>query len=82
MVTVIVALAVCPVTDAVMLSDPVPQPLSLYVEVAVPVLTLLGTGEVSVALPKPTQSEVKATWIGIVAAEPPIRTGMLTLLVP
>ena len=46
-----------------------------------PVLTLLVTGLISVALPALTQGEEKATEIGIVAAEPPINTGTLTSLV-
>jgi hypothetical protein len=80
--TVIVALAVAPVTDAVIKSVPEAQLLSLYVEVAVP--SIVVTGEVSVALPRPTQGEVNATEIGIVVSTGgvPRYTGILTMLVP
>jgi hypothetical protein len=78
------ALAVAPVTDAVIESGigivPVLQPLSLYVEVAVPRIVV--TGVVSVALPLVTQGEVNATEIGVVVSTPFRYTGMLTLLVP
>lgn len=82
MATFIVALAVAPVTDAIITSVPEPQPLSLYVEVAVPRIVV--TGVVSVALPLTTQGEVKATWIGIVVSTggAPRYTGILTMLVP
>jgi len=80
MATVIVALAVAPVTDAVIVSVPEAQPLSLYVEVAVPKIVV--TGEVSVAKSSPTQGEVKATEIGIVASTLFIYTGILTMLLP
>jgi hypothetical protein len=80
--TVINALAVAPlVMDATIVSVP-EHPLSLYVVAAMPVLVLLVTGLVIVALPLTTQEEVNDTEIGTVAAEPPINTGTLTLLVP
>ncbi len=84
MATVIVALAVAPVTDAVIKSVEVAQPLSLYVERAMPVLGLLVRGVVSVALPLATQGEVNATEIGTVVSTggAPRYTGTLTLLVP
>ena len=47
-----------------------------------PVTALLVTGLESVALPLPTQEEVKFTEIGSVAATPFMSTGTLTLLVP
>lgn len=80
--TVIILLAVDPpATDAVIVSAP-EQPLSLYVEIAIPELVLFVTGLVMIALPLDTQSEVKETEIGTVAGEPPSNTGTLTLLVP
>jgi hypothetical protein len=50
------------------------------VEVAVPKIVV--TGEVSVAKSSPTQGEVKATEIGIVASTLFIYTGILTMLLP
>ena len=47
-----------------------------------PVLKLLVTGVVIVALLLATQGEVNVTEIGTVAGEPSINTGTLTLLVP
>jgi hypothetical protein len=48
----------------------VPQPLSLYVDVAVPLIAF--TGEEIVALPLETHAEVKVTETGTVDGEPPI----------
>ena len=76
--TVISMKAVAPVTDAVILSVPELQLLSLYVEVAVPAIVV--TGLESVALPWFTQEEVKTTEIGTVAGEPFIQTTAVTRL--
>ena len=80
MATVIGTVAVAPVTVALIVSDPRPQPLSLYVELAVPRIVV--TGVVSVASPLPTQPEVNATEIGTVASAPFTHTTALTILVP
>jgi hypothetical protein len=62
------------------MSDPVAQPLSLYVDITVPLIEF--TGEEIVASPLETHAEVKVTEIGTVAGDPPMYTGTLTLLVP
>ena len=80
MATFIVAVAVTPFTDAVIVSVPEAQLLSAYVEVAVPKTVV--TGVVSVALPLATQGELNATEIGTVAAEPFTHITALTMLVP
>lgn len=72
------------VTDAVIVSiiavDPDAQPLSLYVEIAVP--AELVTGVEIVAFPAWKHGESKVTETGTDAGEPFINTGTLKLLVP